>query len=469
MDGYRVADIRAAEQAAFTTIDPDVLMQRAAAGLAAAILRRLDGAYGAKVLLVVGSGNNGGDALFAGMRLAGRGVQVHCWRAGADVHAAGWAALLAAGGREVSAAEALTGLANWDVVIDGVAGIGSRPGLAEPVAAFAAACRTSGTPVVAVDLPSGLAPEPPFGDAPHFVADLTVTFGGYKLCQLLQPAAQACGEIELVDIGLELGDPEVRCWEPDEVAAAWPTPAPSADKYARGVVGLDTGSPDYPGAAVLSATGATYAGAGMVRYLGPATVAGRVLTALPNVVAAPGRVQALVIGSGWGERKDGKVLTRAMATGVPMVIDADGLRHLAGPGRSDILLTPHAGELAFLLGVDRATVTTDPLAAVRQASDRTGCTVLLKGATQYVATPGERIVQVAVPGPSWTAQAGSGDVLAGMCGVLLAAGLPAATAAVVGASAQAMVAAEHPGPVPPQELVRWLPELVAAWGTAQDT
>ncbi len=125
MDGYRVADIRAAEQAAFTSIDPDVVMQRAAAGLAAAILRRLDGAYGAKVLLVVGSGNNGGDALFAGVRLAGRGVQVHCWRAGRDVHAAGWAALLAAGGREVSAAEALTGLANWDVVIDGVAGIGS--------------------------------------------------------------------------------------------------------------------------------------------------------------------------------------------------------------------------------------------------------------------------------------------------------------------------------------------------------
>ncbi len=114
-------------------------------------------------------------------------------------------------------------------------------------------------------------------------------------------------------------------------------------------------------------------------------------------------------------------------------------------------------------------MTTDPLAAVRQASDRTGCTVLLKGATQYVATPGERIVQVAVPGPSWTAQAGSGDVLAGICGVLLAAGLPAATAAVVGASAQAMVAAEHPGPVPPQELVRWLPELVAAWEPSQDT
>jgi hydroxyethylthiazole kinase-like uncharacterized protein yjeF len=465
MDGYRVATVRAAEQAAFATVDPDVLMQRAAAGLAAAILRRLDGAYGARALLVVGSGNNGGDALFAGVRLARRGVQVSCWRTGTSVHAAGWAALRAAGGREVSAAEALTRLADWDVVIDGVAGIGSRPGLDEPVAAFAEACRTSGTPVVAVDVPSGLAPEPPFVDALHFTADLTVTFGGHKLCQLLQPAAQECGVVELVDIGLELGDPEVCCWQPDEVADAWPMPTPTTDKYARGVVGLDTGSPDYPGAAVLSAAGATHAGAGMVRYLGPAAVSGRVLDAFPNVVAAPGRVQALVIGSGWGERKDGKVLTRAMATGVPMVVDADGLRHLTAPGRPDVLLTPHAGELAFLLGMERAAVTADPVAAVRRAAEQTGCTVLLKGATQLVATPGKFTVQMAVPGPAWTAQAGSGDVLAGICGALIAAGVPVETAAVLAASAQAIAAERNPGPLPPQELAAGVAALVGEWAS----
>ena len=469
MDGYRVADIRATEHAAFATVGSEVLMQRAAAGLASAILGRLDGAYGARALLVVGSGNNGGDALFAGVRLAQRGVQVSCWRTGAEVHAAGWAALRAAGGREVSSEQALAQLDTWDLVVDAVAGIGSRPGLAEPVATFALACQTSGVPVVAVDLPSGLAPEPPFADAPHFSADLTVTFGGYKLCQLLQPAKQHCGVVELVDIGLQLGSPDVHCWDGDQVAAAWPMPGPNADKYARGVVGLDAGSPDYPGAAVLSATGATYAGAGMVRYLGAPAVAGRVLDAFPNVVGAPGRVQALVIGSGWGERKDGKVLTRAMATGVPMVIDADGLRHLAGPGRANILLTPHAGELAFLLGTDRAQVSADPLTAVRRAAEETGCTVLLKGATQYVATPGEATVQVAVPGPSWTAQAGSGDVLAGICGALLAAGLSAPIAAVVGASAQAMIAAEYRGPRPPQEVARRLPDLIAAWESAQDT
>ncbi len=461
MDGYRVDQIRQAEQRALAVVGPDALMQRAAAGLATAILRRLDRPYGSRVLLVVGSGNNGGDALYAGVRLAGRGVQVSCWRTGSTVHAEGWAALLAAGGREVSAGAALALLAVANVVVDAVAGIGSRPGLAQPVAAFTQACGQAGVPVVAVDLPSGLAPEPPFVEAEHFTAELTVTFGGYKLCQLLEPARSACGEIELVDIGLELPNPVVRQWQPEDVAAIWPVPDASSDKYSRGVVGLDTGSPDYPGAAVLGAAGAMYAGAGMVRHLGSSQVASRVLDVFPNVVAAPGRVQALVIGSGWGDRKDVGVVTWAMGTGVPMVVDADGLRHLPSQGRETVLLTPHAGELAFLLGIDRAEVSADPLVAVHRAADRTGCTVLLKGATQYVASPGQATVQLAVPGPGWTAQAGSGDVLAGIAGALLAAGLEPALAAVAAASAQAMVAAANPGPLPPQDLARRLPAWIA--------
>jgi NAD(P)H-hydrate repair Nnr-like enzyme with NAD(P)H-hydrate dehydratase domain len=212
---------------------------------------------------------------------------------------------------------------------------------------------------------------------------------------------------------------------------------------------------------VLGAAGAIYAGAGMVRHLGSAQVASRVLDVFANVVAAPGRVQALVIGSGWGDRKDVGVVTWAMGTGVPMVVDADGLRHLPGQGRETVLLTPHAGELAFLLGIDRAEVSADPLAAVHRAADRTGCTVLLKGATQYVVSPGQARVELAVPGPGWTAQAGSGDVLAGIAGALLAAGLEPALAAVAAASAQAMVAAANPGPLPPQDLARCLPAWIA--------
>ena len=462
MDGYRVAQIRAAEAVAFASVDPDVLMQRAAAGLAAAILRRLDGVYGSRALLVVGSGNNGGDALWAGVRLARRGVSVRAWRTGTQVHAAGWTAFLAAGGREVSAAEALADLGRYHFVVDAVAGIGSRPGLDEPVAGFAEACRTSGTRVVAVDLPSGLAPEPPFVDAPHFRAALTVTFGGYKLCQLTEPGRSACGEVELVDIGLELGEPEVHQWTPAEVAAAWPVPDQAADKYSRGVVGLDTGSPDFPGAAVLSAAGAIHAGAGMVRHLGPQPVVTRVLDAFPNVVATQGRVQALVIGSGWGQRKDTKTVAKLIATGVPLVIDADALRQLPATGRPTALLTPHAGELAYLLGMERSAVLADPLAAVRRAAERTGCTVLLKGATQYVAGPEGGTVQLAVPGPAWTAQAGSGDVLAGIAGTLLAAGLATPTAAVLAASVQAVAAFRSPGPVPPQQLAATLPAVISA-------
>ncbi|PFG17508.1 hydroxyethylthiazole kinase-like uncharacterized protein yjeF/hydroxyethylthiazole kinase-like uncharacterized protein yjeF [Propionicimonas paludicola] len=462
MDGYLVEQIRAAEAHVFELLDPDVLMQRAAAGLAAAILRRLDGAYGSRVLLVVGSGNNGGDALWAGVRLARRGVVVRAWRTGAKVHQAGWDAFLAAGGREVGRDQALADLQGWDVVVDAVAGIGSRPGLDQPVADFAESCRASGVRVVAVDLPSGVAPEPPFVEAPHFTAALTVTFGGYKLCQLTEPGRSACGEIELIDIGLDLSEPEVYQWQPADVAAAWPVPSSDSDKYSRGVVGLDTGSPDYPGAALLSAAGAVYSGAGMVRHLGPLPVINRVLDAFPNVVAAQGRVQALVIGSGWGQRKDTKTVAKLMAAGVPLVIDADALRQLPGAGRPTALLTPHAGELAFLLGVERSAVTTDPLAAVRQAAERTGCTVLLKGATQYVAAPGVHTVQLAVPGPSWTAQAGSGDVLAGIAGTLLGAGVRTATAAVLAASIQALAARATPGPVPPQQLAGTLPTVISA-------
>lgn len=461
--GYTVAQIRAAEAAAIAVLGADVLMQRAAAGLATAVLRRLGssgGAYGSRVLLVVGSGNNGGDALFAGARLAGRGVAVSAWRTGASVHQVAWDAFLDAGGREVDAAQAHARLATQRLVVDGVAGIGSRPGLEPDVAALAAACLVLAVPVVAVDLPSGIAPEPPFAKEPHFIADLTVTFGGFKLCQLLEPARSACGEIELTDIGLELPEPVVSQWEARDLASAWPVPDASSDKYSRGVVGLDTGSLDYPGAAVLTVAGAIGAGAGMVRYLGPRQVADRILDRFPNVVVGQGRVQALVVGSGWGQRPDRGIVARAIGTHVPLVVDADGLRHLSKRGHSAVLLTPHAGELGRLLDIPREQVVADPLGAVRNAVARTGCSVLLKGATQYVAMPGQSRVWLAIPGPGWTAQAGSGDVLAGICGTLLAAGLDVVSAALAACSVQALAASTHPGPATPQFLAQELGETL---------
>ena len=195
----------------------------------------------------------------------------------------------------------------------------------------------------------------------------------------------------------------------------------------------------------------------MVRFTGEPGIAAAVLARLPNVVTTAGRVQALVLGSGWGDRPDGPdVVAGAVATGLPLVIDADALTMLPYRLHPQVLLTPHAGELGRFLGIAREQVLADPVAAVRQAVVRTGGTVLLMGATQLVGTPGQGRVKVAVPGPAWTAQAGSGDLLAGICGALLAAGLTAPVAAVAGASIQAMAAADR-GAVAPQDLELPLP------------
>jgi ADP-dependent NAD(P)H-hydrate dehydratase / NAD(P)H-hydrate epimerase len=152
----------------------------------------------------------------------------------------------------------------------------------------------------------------------------------------------------------------------------------------------------------------------------------------------------------------------ALDSGLPTVVDADGLTFLPERCPDDWLLTPHAGELAKLLGQERPWVTEDPVRAVRAAVEQTGATVLLKGATQLVASPeGVGWVRVALSGPAWTGQAGSGDVLGGICATLLAAGLSAEDAAVFGASVQALTARRHPGPLPPQQLAEHLPATIA--------
>lgn len=458
---YSADQIRAAEEA-MPELATGVLMQRAAGGLALAIRRflrsrRPAASSGARVLLVVGPGNNGGDALYAGARLARAGAKVSAWRAFGRAHAAAWADFLAAGGVEVVP----TGDERVDVVVDGLLGIGGRPGLPDVVAALADSWAKRGVPVIAVDLPSGLDADSPAAPV-SFTAELTVTFGALKVCQLSEPARSRCGDVKLVDIGLTLAEPVMRVWDAADVASAWPVPGPTSDKYSRGVVGIDAGSSTYPGAAVLAAMGAVHAGAGMVRFTGDPVVGARVGEALPNVVQARGRVQANLLGCGWGERDDGaRVVASALDSGLPTLVDADGLRYL--PSHSlggHVLLTPHAGELARLLGVSREHVAIDPIGHARCAAERFGAVVLLKGATQYVASPGERCVDVAAPGPAWTAQAGSGDVLAGICATLLAAGLAPARAAVAGASAQALCAKAFPGPFPPQELVTRLTALI---------
>ncbi len=470
---YSTATVREVEQVEIDRTGNRALMLRAAAGVAAVARRELielgGRVYGARVLILVGGGNNGGDALFAGAGLARRGAAVTAVSCLGEPHPDGRAALEAAGGRVITLDRA-DGDRPWDLVIDGILGIGGRPGLPEPVAALAGRLAGHDVPVISVDLPSGVDTDTGATGDQWLRARRTVTFGALKPCHLVEPGRSACGEVIMIDIGLDFrpAKPELTALDVAGLAALWPYPGRQTDKYARGVVGLDTGSDRYPGAGLLSTLGAVYAGAGMVRFLGQDKPTELIATHLPNVVFAPGRVQAHVFGSGWGERKDGERLIKdALDAGTPSVIDADGLRLLPGlimkSGRlpSSWLLTPHAGELARLLEVERAEVEADPIRAVRAGADRTGATVLLKGATQLVASPDVTPVLVAVPGPAWTAQAGSGDVLAGIAGTLLAAGQPAFRAGQLAASLQAHTAALNPGPLPPQDLARRLPETLA--------
>lgn len=463
---YSTATVRQVEQVEISAVGVEPLMRRAAAGVAAVARRELimdrGRVYGAQVLILVGGGNNGGDALYAGAMLARRGARILAVSCLGTPHAGGRDALEQAGGRLV----ALPDLPDqsWDLAIDGILGIGGRPGLPEPVGELAGRLAGQGVPVIAVDLPSGVDTDSGAVGDRWLRARRTVTFGAAKPCHLVEPGRSATGELIMIDIGLDFtaARPELIALDVAGLAALWPYPERQVDKYARGVVGLDTGSDSYPGAGLLSTLGAVYSGAGMVRFLGADHPTSLVGAELPDVVFAPGRVQAHVFGSGWGDRPDGaRLIKDALDAGTPAVVDADGLAQLPDRLPSSWLLTPHAGELARLLGWERSAVEAAPLRAVRAGAEQTGATVLLKGATQLVASPDTTPVWVAVPGPSWTAQAGSGDVLAGICGTLLAAGQPAFRAGQLAASLQAYAATRHPGPRPPQDLARLLPETIA--------
>ena len=451
---HTVEDVRRSEAAAMARVPDGALMQRAATGLAAAIVDLLGGAYGRRVLLLVGSGDNGGDALWAGARLAARGARVEALLLGGRTHEAGLAALHAAGGWSTRDLDALDHAP--DVVVDAIVGIGGRPGLRPE--AVAALTRFAAVPLVAVDVPSGVDVDTGRLDGPHVTADLTVTFGTHKVAHLVDPAAVACGALQLVDLDLELGDPAVEALQPGDVRRLLPRPGIRAHKYTRGVVGVRAGSDIYPGAALLAVSGANSGLAGMVRYVGPATIAEQVRSAHPEVVGA-GRVQAWVVGPGSGDDA-ATMLAEARADGVPVVIDADALAHVDGPVPGCVL-TPHAGELAALLDIERELVEAAPLHWARQAAGAYDAVVLLKGHHTLIATPSGR-VRVTTTGVSWLATAGAGDVLSGLIGALLAAGLDPFDAASVGSwlhGAAATLAAAG-GPIIAGDVASHLPRLV---------
>lgn len=416
--------VRAAERELMARLPEGALMQRAAAGLATAVADLLGATYGARVLLLVGGGDNGGDALYAGARLARRGAGVEAVLLSEHAHADGLAALERAGGRVVPA----PGARRPDVVLDGIVGIGGRPGLREDAVEVLAGLE--GVPVVAVDVPSGVDVGTGRLDGPHVRADVTVTFGTHKVAHLVDPAASACGVVHLVELGLDLTDPELEALQAEDVARLLPRPGPFDHKYTRGVVGVRAGSEMYPGAAVLCTSAAVSGLAGMVRYLGSAADAVRARH--PEVVVSDGRVQAWVVGSG-GDADAEQALADALEDGVPTVVDADALAHLSPHPEETrgLVLTPHAGELARMLEVDREEVEADQLGFARRAAAAYDEVVLLKGRHTLVAHPDGR-VRVTTSGVPWLAVAGAGDVLAGVIGSLLAAGLEPYDAASVG-------------------------------------
>ncbi|WP_439082408.1 NAD(P)H-hydrate dehydratase [Streptomyces sp. WL006] len=472
---YSVETVRAAEAALMQRLPEGALMQRAAAGLAAAcgdLLRRNGRVYGSRVLLLVGSGDNGGDALYAGARLARRGAGVRALLLAPDrAHPGGLAALRAAGGQVVDGPD---GLGVLDLVVDGITGIGGRGGLRPDAAELLHTVTRDRTPVLSVDLPSGVEADTGevHGDAVR--ADATVTFGTYKPGLLIDPAAEHAGALRLVDIGLgpELPEPpDLEALQYADVAALLPEPGAESDKYRRGVVGVVAGSARYPGAAVLAVAGALHGGAGAVRYVGPGAEA--VIARFPETLvhAGPpsraGRVQAWVVGPGLGDGDDAaRAVADVLATDVPVLVDADGLRLLDAETvrtrTAPTVLTPHAGEAAALLGAARDEVESGRLAAVRELAARYRATVLLKGSTTLVAEARDTPVRVNPTGTSWLATAGSGDVLSGLTGSLLAAGLAPRDAASVGAYLHGL-AARHGSdgaPVSAQDVAAGIP---AAW------
>ena len=269
-------------------------------------------------------------------------------------------------------------------------------------------------------------------------------------------------------------------WGLGDVAERWPVPDAGDDKYSRGTLGVVAGSEAYPGAAVLVVAGAARAGAGMVRYVGPRRAQDLVLATRPETIVHGSadaaetlpRARAWVVGPGVADYPEqDAAIGSVTASGLPMVVDAGALESVAlsraagarEAGADRVLLTPHAGELIRTLGALRHDVTPadvehDRAGHARLLAETARATVLLKGSVTLVASPGGAIVWLP-EAPAWLATAGSGDVLAGIAGSLLAAGLPAADAGACAAwmHARAATLASAGGPITAMDVADNLP------------
>lgn len=454
------------------------LMERAGSG-AARVFRERCRSRGGTTLIVCGRGNNGGDGLVMArhLHLAGESVAVF-WlggeptvdcernleesrRRGVEIHS---------GGDDPAAALRAWLAKNpgrW--IVDAILGSGFRPPLRAPLDALVAVMHDCGRRGFALDAPTGA--DTDFGRIdPHtMVADWTVVFGPPRRGMFVGAARAVCGRVELVDPGFDATVVEEECagflprieWiDRAAAAASWPRRAVDAHKYRAGSLLVVAGSSGMSGAAALAATAAHRAGAGLVEVLTPSPVAPVIDALTPEslvrglaategggfasgladgILRAAANRAAVVLGCGVGPDPDTADLMVELcaALDTPAVIDADALNAFSRTGRSprfapDCVLTPHAGELSRLIGVGSREIEADRIEAAAAAARDLGQVVLLKGAPTVVAGPSGRLALVGSGGPE-LATAGTGDVLAGVVGALLAAGLDPFAAAACGA------------------------------------
>jgi ADP-dependent NAD(P)H-hydrate dehydratase / NAD(P)H-hydrate epimerase len=405
------------------------LMERAGAAVAREAMRAFPRARSFGV--VCGGGSNGGDG-----RIAAR--------------------ILREAGRDAVETDEPEG---HDVLVDALFGTGFRGTPRPEAAALIERINACGVPVLSVDVPSGV--DASTGEVAGVAVDatLTVTFHGRKVGLVVAPGRFHAGRVTVADIGLPGSDTTAHR-ATDGVLRAVPLRAPHDSKYSAGSVLVVGGSPGMTGAAVLAATAALRADAGYVTLAVPrdSLPVAEVLALEPvkrgfgwesaTAELAPdlARATALAVGPGLGRTPEALALVRTLLAEVelPAVVDADALFELQPFRRSaPTVLTPHAGELARLLGVDAAWVGAHRLEAAARGAERFGHVVLLKGADTIVQTPGGAPV-VSDLGPPSLATAGSGDVLTGVVAAFLAKGLDAAAAATAAAVAHGIAAATVP-------------------------
>ena len=444
----------------------EVLMERAGWATARAVVDLLGGTYGRRAVVVCGKGNNGGDGLVAARHLSRWGMRVDVLElqdpASLREPSLGNHRRLL---RETDAVVHRAGLdrclARADVAVDAVFGTGFR---GAPDGAWAEAIGSlndTPVPVVAVDIPSGVDGATGSVAGAAIQADLTVTFGAAKVGVVLLPGAQLAGDVRVVDIGFpdDLMPRSVGLTEPGDVVAAVPEREIDGHKKASGTLVVVAGSRAMPGAARLIARAAARAGAGYVFVAAPASalpamqagateVVWIALPETPEGTVAPGALDVLheagseahafALGPGLTTHEDTQGFIRAFVreAPAPVVLDADGLNAFAGrldelaDRASEAVLTPHLGELARLRG-PRAGAD-DRLAAARDLATRARSVALVKGTRSAIADPSGR-ARVNPTGTPALATAGTGDVLTGVIGGLLARGLDPYDAAWAGA------------------------------------